>query len=170
MKAIRFIGMFLALIYGCRQADENKLTTDLDFSIYLTTDSLVNTDLVLNNLVMETKPFIKYGDIISYDSAKHILELNYKVDTIFKYNYRLDRRGFVAVMNNTTKIYCGTFWSPAHSDINSNIAITLPIDGISNDSCLKIIAGHPNTSYNKGYSIVNDKRIIELFKKDRKIK
>ena len=119
MKVIRFTGMFLALIYGCRQTDENKSNIYSDFSIYLTTDSLVNTDLVLNNLVMETKPFIKYSDIVSYDSAKHILELNYRVDTIFKYNYRLDERGFVAVLNKNTKIYCGTFWSPVHSDINS---------------------------------------------------
>jgi hypothetical protein len=170
MKISIAIVIIILFISGCKKSDDNRAITYTDYSIYLTTDSLVNTNLTLNDLVIEKTPFIKYSDIKCYDSVNHILELNRRINTIFNYNSGLDGRGFVAILNNEVKVFCGVLWSPIHSISNQNIMLTLPMDDKSSDSCLIFIEGYPNTNYDKGYSIVNDKRIIELFKKDKKIK
>ena len=167
MKTLFFIGISLIIFQSCSKSD-NQDTLYSDFSIYLTKDSIVKSGLDINKVVID-RLLIKYDDIVSYDSLQHILELNYKTDTLI-YNNRLDGRGFVAVLNNDIKIYCGVIWSPIHSNTNPNVTITLPMDNIANDSRLEILENYHDNSINRGYAKINDKRIIDLFKKDKKLK
>lgn len=155
------------MFQSCSKSDSQD-TLYSDFSIYLTKDSLVKTGLDLDQVVID-RLLINYDDIVSYDSSQHILELNYKTDTLI-YNNRLDGRGFVAVINSDIKVYCGVIWSPIHSSTNPNITITLPMDNSANDSRLEILENYHDASINQGYAKINDKRIIDLFKKDKKLK
>ena len=167
MKTLFFIGISLVLFQACRKSDSQD-TLYSDFSIYLTKDSIVKTGLDLNKVIID-KPLIKYADIVSYDSSKHILELSYKTDTLIL-NKRLDGCGFVAVLNSDIKVYCGIILSPIHSNTNPNITLTLPLDNIVNDRRFEILDNYHDSSLNRGNIKINDKRIIELFRKDKKLK
>jgi hypothetical protein len=128
---------------------------------------LVKSGLDINKVIKD-KLLIRYEDIVSYDTLSHILLLKYKTDTLFNNQY--DGRGFVAVLNNDINVYCGVLWSPIHSSTNPNITITSPIDNIANNCRLEILDNYHDSTFNRGYTKINDKRIIELFKKDKKVK
>jgi len=168
MKTTLFYLIFILICWGCTKEKSDNLTQFTELSFYFTTDTSVRTVLDIDNIQIEGDPFIPYSEIVSYDSARHILELDHRIDTLFDYTGNYDGRGFVAMLD-TTKIYCGALYSPIHSSTNPNIVITLPCDEISGDHCLQILEGYPNEDYYAGHSDVNDPRIIELLKRDHKL-
>ena len=166
MKTLTLIAISLILFQACQS--ESQDTPYTDFSIYLTKDSMVKSVLDINSVVIDSLLF-KYEDMVSYDSLKHRLELKSRTDTLF-YNHGLDGRGFIAVLDGDIKVYCGIFFSPVHSSTNPNITITLPMDNATTNHSLEILENYHDSSVNKGYAKINDKRIIDLFKKDNKLK
>ncbi len=158
----------LFFFFGCAEKDENSKEYK-GLSFFLTDDTMVTAILNIESVQPEDEPFICYNEIISYDSSSHILKLNHSVGTMFSSGQIVDRRGFVAMLD-ATRIYCGVFYSPIHSQPNPNIVITMSCNEPLCDSCLQIIEGYPNDDYYTGYSNVNDPRIIELLDRDNKLR
>jgi len=158
----------MLLFQSCKE-NVFEETSYTDFSIYLTKDTLVRTGLNLNEVIKD-KPLIDYDDIIAYDATRHIIYLKFQADTLFHYSKKYDGRGFVALLNHNIKVYCGVLWSPIHSSTNPNIVITLPMDNLPNSYRLEVLDNYHDSTLNSGYALINDKRIIDLFKKDGKLR
>jgi hypothetical protein len=160
--------VFLASLSNCKKSDPQKSTYS-NFSIYLSGDSIVSEPLLLDQ-VNAKELFIAYENIVSYDMENHVLELSYPLDSLFHYPNSIDGKGFVAVLDHKEKIYCGIFWSLLHSSTNPNICITEVLDDKNGINKLEIQENYHDSSYTSGYTQINDNRIIELFKKDGKLK
>lgn len=168
MKNVILLIISLLIFQSCTEKNNNEMLYT-DFSIYLTNDSLVRDGLKLDKVISD-KVLIKYEDIIFYDSSLHIFELRFKTDTLFQFSKNYDGRGFVAVLNNTIKVYCGVLWSPLHSSTNPNITITLPMNNTSNNYQLEVLENYHDTTFTRGYAQINDSRVIALLKSDKKLK
>lgn len=168
MKPIACLLASLLFFQFCKESEiEDPPYTD--FSIYLTTDTLARKGIILDEVVID-KPLVEYDDILAYDSANHILYLSISTDTIFHYTKKYDGRGFVAVLNKKVKVYCGAIWSPTHSSTNPNIVITLPLDNLNNNYRLQVLDNYHDPALHAGYAQINDKRVIDLFKRDNKLR
>jgi hypothetical protein len=168
MKTISSIIISLLFLGSCsKENDENFI--DNEFGIYLSEDTIIYGNINISTMEIKKEPFIKYDDIVWYDSSEHIMKLSISVDSIFNYGNSMDFRGFVACLDTIT-LFCGIFYSPIHSNPNPNIVITLPCDNLSVSNRLKIYEGYPNSDYYKGYKSVNDIRFIDLLKRGHKLR
>ena len=165
MKPFNYLPLLFFVCLACNK--ESSEFTGLNF--YLTADTLVTTLLNTDEVQPVNEPFIRYDEIVSYDTANHIFWLNKPVSEFFSYGTGYDGKGFVAMLN-TTKIYCGVFWSPIHSAINPNIIITMPLIENANENCLQIQDGYPGDSFYTGHDDINDSRIIAVLIRDHKLR
>jgi hypothetical protein len=169
VKTISSVMIILIIIIGsCSKGTDEKLTGK-GFNIYLSEDTIINGSIDISTMEIEKEPFIAYDDIEWYDSSEYIFKMSISVDSIFNYGKSMDYRGFVACLD-TIKLFYGIFYSPIHSNPNPNIVISLPCDNLSECNRLKFYEGYPNSDYYKSYLSVNDKRFIDLLKKDNKLK
>ena len=168
MKTITSFMIILIIIASCSKETDEKLI-DNGFNIYLSEDTHIYGSIDISTMEIEKEPFIVYDDIEWYDSSEYILKLSISVDSIFNYGESMDYRGFVACLD-TVKLFYGIFYSPIHSNPNTNIVISLPCDNLSESNRLKFYEGYPNSDYYKGYLSVNDKRFIDLLKGDNKLR
>ena len=167
MKTSAFFAVALLLMSGCSK-DPDGTSTNREFAIYLSIDTLIRGNIDIEAMPVEEEPFITFDEIVYYDSAKHILKLSFSVDSIFNYDQNMTLRGFLASID-TSVIFYGIFYSPVNSAPNPNIVITLPCDNSSEPNRLEIIEGYPNTDYYKGYQSVNDERFIKLLQESNKL-
>ncbi|MFN8280303.1 MAG: hypothetical protein U0V49_08480 [Saprospiraceae bacterium] len=159
----------LLLCMSCKD-DDTLVTGYKDFSIYLTFDSLPHAPLDISKSVLQKK-LIKYQDIKSYDSANTTLELRVRADSLFNWSSGYDNRGFVAVADDSVRIYGGYLWSPLHSSTNDNIVLTLPLESNASPYQLRVQKGYPFASNTPAHrTVINAPGIIELFRKDGKLR
>ncbi|HMW40378.1 MAG: hypothetical protein K1X68_00700 [Saprospiraceae bacterium] len=166
-----YLSLFaILLLYTTCKEDDTVVTEYKDFSIYLTFDSLPHAPLDISKSVLQKK-LIKYQDIKSYDSANTTLELRYRADSLFNWPSGNDNRGFVAVANDSIRIYGGYLWSPLHSSTNDNIVLTLPLESNASPYHLRVQNGYPFASNDPAHrSIINAPQLMELFRKDGKLR
>lgn len=158
------------LLYTTCKDDDSVVTAYNDFSIWLTMDSLPHATFDISKSVLQKK-LIQYQDIKSYDSANTTLELRYRADSLFTWSTGYDNSGFVAVANDSIRIYGGFLWSPLHSSTNDNIVLTLPLESNASPYQLRVQKGYPFASNDPAYrSVINSPRLMELFRKDGKLR
>lgn len=118
-------------------------------------------------------PIVSYNEIVSYDTASHVIELAFSRDSL------RSRLGGVSVYGkpflitlDSEKIYGGWFWSSVSSVPCDWVVIN--IYPLSSDSLkaneIKISLGYPGENFFQGEDPRKNKNIIDRLIKDGKVK
>lgn len=167
----RIIGVFKNL----KKLTGNSLVQGDGLNLYKATitgndSSGVRINTPLNEFILDSKPFIAYNEILSYDSISHVMTLSIDHARI---KSRLDGYfgNFVATLDEKRQ-YSGTLASYTFSVIIPTITIIqpyFPIDSLKSDQ-LKISLGYPTAKYFKGDDLRLNKNIVARLKQDKKLK
>ncbi len=173
MKKLNFV--LLALLFVLSTACENNLSqsdSDARVELYLIetyTKHEKSIQLDEKSVVTKQQPLIAYNDIISYNSKEYEFELSKKaIETIKNLQTPINGLPFAIKANNEI-VYTGYFWLSVSSAICDCIVID-PMMYYSENK-LQVKLGYP--SLFEGMVIDdkrNDSRIIDILKKDRKLK
>jgi hypothetical protein len=159
--------------YGKLTGDSKVYGNGLNFNLVITSKydtSNLHLETPINALDLEPEPFIAYNEILTYDTAKHILELTIDHDEIEK---RINGYGkqFVVSLDDIRK-YSGLLIPITSSIVYSTITIIQPhydLDSLQSNQ-IKISLGYPNESYFVGQDLRLSDDIVERLKQDNKIK
>jgi len=141
MKITRIIGIGLlvvaiSILSNCYQK-EMRMVDPLPFNygveIYLTkqnTKMFYLTDYTtinLDTIELEAKPYIKYADILYYDTTQHIIGLRYSHHNLSFDSVAVLGRMFVVTLNGQAQ-YCGFLWAAISSIPCNWVFMEEPID------------------------------------------
>jgi hypothetical protein len=116
----------------------------------------------------KNKPFIKYDDLLSYNSKRHYFKIS---DNAIKSIKNMDLSVFgiaFGIKANNELIYTGYFW-PSYSSASCDWIVIDPLM-ISNNGKLYIKLGYPGEFENNPViDKRNDESILNIFKRDRKL-
>ena len=129
----------------------------------------LQTKFDLDTVLLENEPFISDNEIIAYDSAAHIYELNKSGESFFLGEDNLDGKGFVLMVDNDT-LYWGVIWSPIHSQSFSNVVLTLPLTESLIGNFVELVEAYPSASFAAEQINLNDERLIARFNEVGKLK
>jgi hypothetical protein len=167
-QSLLIICISIFILSSCQSAKND------DFAIYLLADSIPATELDqadINELILEDKPLISGEDIISYDTASHIIELTQtayaRIQNIFPTPVKVDGIPFVVCVGNE-RIYPGAFWTPLSSLSYNGIVILQPFD--TESTFIQIELGYPSPEVFIANDPRADPRILELLKQNGKLK
>lgn len=121
-----------------------------------------------SSVITKDSPLIGYADFLSYDSKDYAFELSGNaIEKIKKMEFSVHGVPFAIKVDNVL-IYTGYLW-PSYSSASCDWTTIDPI--IFEDNKLKVRLGYPGPE--DGDNITdkrNDKRIINTFKQDNKLK
>ncbi len=164
------LGLLVILTAGCKTNEEDKNLRG-KVELYLIDDfSRIGQSFQIDERSVVTKDvaFIEYPELLSYDPEAHVFRLSDKAkERIAKIE---DIHGVpFAVKANGILIYTGYFWWSYSSGMCDWVVID-PLFLEMGDE-LKVQLGYPGLT--EGQVIPdnrNDKRIIEIFQRDNKLK
>ena len=148
-------------------------TTDVEGEVELyLIESFETTDgffkINESSVVTEDKPFIKYSELISYNSKKYYFEISESIRKNIKdSDQNLFSRAF-AIKSNNKLVYTGYFWA-GYSSQSVNW-ITIDILSTYYGDKLWVDLGYPGGFAND--SVLdkrNDNQILDIFRRDNKL-
>jgi hypothetical protein len=170
---LTFIALTMLLICSCEKHNETKnFAIGEGFELYLTVKpyihnlyldySTVNFDTIL----LEDAPFLRYNDVLKYDTLSHKLTLGVNHDSLKIGEAGVYGRMFVATIDRKP-IYCGFKW-PVYSSVPCNwVFIEEPYQSLDhlndNEIVISIRSGAANDPR-------LDRRIVNRLKADGKIR
>ena len=174
----KFIFAFLIVtfILSCKKENEFIMVPNNNgFEIYMTVKPHTNNLKVdyskvdFDTIVLYDKPIIRYQDLISYDTIKHILKLGISHDSL-DFHVAVTGRMFVLTIDKIP-IYCGFLW-PVTSSIPCNwVYILEPHESLDHLNDNEIVISFMSTINKEPAKDPRlDKRIIDRLTKDKKIK
>lgn len=144
------------------------------FAIYLVSQdvsALEASKMDLDQLSLENEPFISDEDIISYESANHIMELTPVVYRRFQGAFpqpvKADGIPFVVCVGSQ-RIYLGALWTPASSISYDGVVILQPFG--NNGTTIQLTLGYPGREAFTGSDPRADPRIIGALEQADKLK
>lgn len=166
--------MFIYCFSACKK-NENITNTNHDLDkglcVYPTNTSnhpeFQYQEINVNKVSISGEAIILYKNIISYDTASHIITLSYPVDSL---KIKKDINGTpVLITLDGEKIYGLWFWSSFSSAICNWIVVVpdSPFDSLRQNQ-LKIDLGYPTSKYFKGNDPRNNPKIISRLVTDGK--
>lgn len=167
---LKFLLVSLVILtLSCQTDGEDKIHGQVGF--YLIDDySRIGQSFQIDERSVVTKEaaFIEYEELLSYDPEAHLFRL---ADIAKERIENLEDLHGVpfAVKANGNLIYTGYFWQSYSSGICDWVVIDPLLVGIGDE--LKVQLGYPGLV--QGQEIPdrrNDKRIIEIFQRDNKLK
>jgi hypothetical protein len=160
----------LFLITSCDKNDNSKpIEGDVALFLLNTYETSVGSCQIIDSTAITKEiPLIAYSDFISYNPDNYLFRITEKtkgiLDTI---EFPVTGTAFAIKANNQT-IYTGYFW-PVYSSVGCN---WITIDPIMIDfrNGLKVELGYPGQIEGQEISDKrNDKRILDIFKRDGKL-
>ncbi len=125
--------------------------------------------IVESSVVCNEDPLLKYKQILSYNSLTHVFKIEYEAKSLFGIDGLKVHFAPFAVKANNEIIYTGYFW-PEYSSQIVNWVVASPILAES-DGILKVELGYPASVVDEPIpDNRNDSRIIDIFKRDGKLK
>jgi hypothetical protein len=168
---ILLMAAFLAFFTACeKETDFQNAGKDVELYIIKSYKVKIGTsEIVDSTVVLENQPLISYNQILSYTPKECKFELaKSAIDTInqeggLKYHFKA-----FAVTVDKVIIYTGYFW-PGYA---STIKRWFTIDPILNlENTFKVQLAYPTDKFAGNYADMrNDSRIINVFKRDGKIR
>ena len=138
-------------------------------AFYLIKDFDWQTDIDIDAIDLEEEPFISYDDIVAYDSSAHVFQLTTDASSFFLGDGNIDMKGFVLTVDDET-ILNGVLWSPIHSQVCSDVVLTLYIDNAVHGNLIELVAAYPSEKYASEQVNLNDSRLINRLAADNKLK
>jgi hypothetical protein len=169
MKAkVLFTALALILVMGC---SKDKESHSEDVNLYLIESFSLSKDghFKIDESSVKTKgaPFISYADFLSYSPATHSFELSKnaikKIEGMKSELYQVP----FAIKVNGTLIYTGYFWA-SYSSLSCDWLTTDAWRMMGADS-LRMELGYPG-AWDGVPDRRNDERIIEVFRRDSKLR
>jgi len=156
--------VFLFALVSCEKDSGSGL------EIYLLTDYQKKTsssEIIAGSERLSKNPIIYYNDIISYDSTDHYFQIETtKAEELNLMKWTTQGTAFSLTINKSI-IYSGYFM-PGYSSLGLD---WISIDPLSTDSKIRVSLGYPGDwSQLADIDPRNDDRIINLLKKDNKLK
>jgi len=171
-KSILIIGIFLSFI-SC-----DKITSDMKVDIYLIKSFETkqnSSEIIENSVILEVSPIIEYSDILNYNSKDHIFTISSEVADALLNIYSSLKNQFAVVIDSEI-VYTGYFVSHSSSHIIDWTVITANFFGgdeiIIGFDYNEIIVdlGYPSNLEDwKTPDKRNDRRLINIFKRDGKL-
>jgi hypothetical protein len=163
--SLLLITLLLLAFPGCQSSKNEK------FAIYLLAQDISATKLSqdgINQLTLNSDPFISSDDIISYDTTNHVMELTQTAYTrVQQMPVKVDGIPFVVCVG-TERIYMGAFWTPISSLSYDGVVIMRPVE--AKPTTLQIALGYPAPDFFTGNDPRADSRIINALEQDKKLK
>lgn len=157
-------------IKGQSGKDQSLLTEGVAFYLVADFKFQPGMGIDLEYITLESEPFISNDEIVAYDSAAHVFELNKYVDPFFMGSDNIDGKVFVVMVDNDT-LYAGVVWSPVHSMSLSNIVLTQPfMYEYLQGTFVELAEAYPSESFATGPVNLNDERLIDRLAADGKLK
>jgi hypothetical protein len=186
MKALRFLSFLLlsSVLLSCTgdngwdifgDKPSRRRLNDNGFAIY-TAKNLIsyNSNLDYSTFNLDTveineKPFLTGSDVISYDSASHVLTLDKNRIELTYPRQSVYGQMFIVFLYDKP-VFCGFFWY-SFSSVPCNwifIKDANEKDELESNQ-IEFSAGYPNSSYFHGSDPRSDKDLIEYFKSSGKL-
>jgi hypothetical protein len=139
-----------------------------EFAIYLPAEDLTMDDMVdLSQVELSEIPVISSDDIVAYDSATHVIELNPSMAVLLD-ALELPGRPFVVTVGRTP-IYAGAFMAAFFSRSYDGVVILWPpMDGSIDTITIQL--GYPGSDFFSGEDPRSDARIIESLRQAGKLR
>jgi len=163
------LGIIALMNVGCDKKDfhHEKVELYLIESFVKSEDGHCKIDE--NTVVTKKSPLIGYSEIVSYDPESYTFELSDNAVKKIK-NMELSVHGIpFAIKVDNILIYTGYFW-PSYSSASCDWVTINPVRTYGSNQLI-VELGYPG--HNEGDNIPdkrNDKRIIDTFKQDHKLK
>ena len=171
IKGILIASIVLAVsISGCNGAATPEPTDAVggEFAIYLPAADLTMDDMVdLSQVELSEVPVISSDDIVAYDSATHVIELEPSMAVLLD-ALELPGRPFVVTVGRTP-IYAGAFMAAFFSRSYDGVVILWPpMDGSIDTITIQL--GYPGADFFNGEDPRSDARIIESLRQAGKLR
>lgn len=176
MKVLRFFSVILLSCFLLSCSSDSELGKfESGFSIYtaknITTynHSIDYSQIKLDTVEVNEKPFLTGGDIISYDQATHVLTLNKNRKELTFPGQSVYGQMFIVYLYDKP-VYCGFFWY-SFSSVPCNwiyIRDTNENEGLKSNQ-IEISAGYPDPSFFNGKDPRSNNEITEFFKSAGKL-
>ena len=155
-------------------SNENPLQRNTGLSIF-GANVEINSNLSYQTINIEKtdvtgEPIISYKDIVSYDTARHIITLSYSGDSLKNNIGQIGVYGksFIVALDSQ-KMYGGWFWTPISSVSCQWVVINITYSENSvSPTQIKIELGYPSESAFQGVDPRNNRKIIDRLIKDKK--
>jgi len=164
------LGAALLPFYGCEKGEKALISDDKVELYLLESFSTIGTSRQIDEsaVLLKQQPLIVYADFLYYDTSDFSFGLSDKaVNAINNIQHSTFGVPFAITVNDTL-IYTAYFW-PSYSSGGCNWAVVDPIMTRSGE--MQVRLGYPGQF--PGQTIPdrrNDRRIVNVFKNDNKIK
>lgn len=170
---LTFITLTILLIWSCEKHNENnKYAIGEGVELYLTVKPYIHnlykdySTLNFDTLLLEDIPFLRYNDVIKYDTLTHKVTLGINHDSLKIGDAGVYGRMFVVTVDKKP-VYCGFKW-PVYSSVPCNwVFIEEPYQSLDhlndNEIVISFHSGAPNDPR-------MDRRIVNRLKADGKIR
>lgn len=170
MKILKILILFCIpfLVLSCKK-DLSDITGDVAFYLLESFEVSGYYQIDESSVVIASEPLIPYNEIESYDDEKHrfVITENMK-EELMNRDSAIDFRAFAVVADDEI-VYTGFFW-PVYSSSICNWVVIDPVT-IDMSNQLNVEIGYPGTPSDVEIPDKrNDQRIIDIFKRDRKLK
>jgi hypothetical protein len=159
-----------ASISGCTGVDTPEPTAAVGggFAIYVPVGDLTMDDMVdLSKVELSEIPVISGDDIVAYDAATHVIELQSSVSVLLD-ALELPGRPFVVTVGGTP-IYAGAFMAAFFSRSYDGVVILWPpMDGSIDTITIQL--GYPGPDFFSGEDPRSDARILESLRQAGKLR
>lgn len=152
-----------------RTSEKEQLMNSNGVDFYLIKDFDLQSNFDFDSITLEAEPFISYANIIAYDSTAHVFQLNMDAASFFLGENNLDMEGFVMMVDRDT-LFHGVLWSPIHSQVYSDVVLTLYIDNEVHANLIELAAAYPSGQFASAQVNLNDERLINKLAADNKLK
>jgi len=170
---LTIITLICLIVISCdKHNDDNKFDIGKGFELYLTVTPYSHnlykdySNINFDTILLANKPFLRYNDLIKYDTITNKLTLGISHDSLKIGNAGVYGRMFVVTIDKEP-IYCGFKW-PLFSSVPCNwVFIEEPYKSLDNLNDNEIVISFNSSVYKDPRM---DKRIIGRLKTDGKIK
>ena len=170
IKGLLIVSLFLAVsISGCTSVDpEPTEAAGGVFAIYLPVADLMMDDMPdLSQIELAEIPVLSSDDILAYDGATHVIELEPSMVDLLD-ALELPGRPFVIAIDRTP-IYAGAFMAAYFSRSYDGVVILWPpMDG--EEDTISIQLGYPGADFFSGEDPRSDARILDSLRQAGKLR
>ena len=160
--ALIIVGTII-ILGGC------KTSKDEGFAVYLTKEDIPPAQMeALSYVEIADQPIISLGDIITYNTQTHELQLT---DAAFRRISQLEvpvrGKSFIICVDKEP-IYWGAFWTPISSMSFDGVTIWKPLSSVE----LKVITlelGYPSSSFYHGEDPRNNVEVMKSLEQSGKL-
>lgn len=170
--SLLLISVIFLYITACEKDNEvNMVGEKVEFYLLKSYETQSGTGQILEEtLILENEPLLTYNHLLSYDSKNYSFKISNDALAVFNQDggLKCHFKAFALTVDKEI-IYTGYFWPSYSSTILQWFTIDPLLISLSNE--MRVELAYPSVDFAGTYpDNRNDDRIIEVFKRDGKLK